>query len=109
MPGILLWHISVHMSYINQVPNKAPFQHTRHDIFSLTPPLNLRNSTSDHQVLFLYLKEYKFHEMIAKSHLDSLPPFPDDVPTAPIVSASLSKLLANDDAEAGKVLEACQT
>jgi isopenicillin N synthase-like dioxygenase len=47
--------------------------------------------------------------MIVKSSLDSLPRFPDDVPTAPIASASLSKLLANDDAEAGKVLEACQT
>jgi isopenicillin N synthase-like dioxygenase len=47
--------------------------------------------------------------MIVKSSLDSLPRFPDDVPTAPIASASLSKLLADDDAEAGKVLEACRT
>ena len=47
--------------------------------------------------------------MIVKSSLDNLPRFPDDVPTAPIASASFSKLLTNDDAEAGKVLEACQT
>ena len=47
--------------------------------------------------------------MIMKSSLDSLPPFPDSVPTAPIASASLSALLANDDYEGKKVLEACRT
>jgi isopenicillin N synthase-like dioxygenase len=47
--------------------------------------------------------------MIMKSSLDNLPPFPDDVPTAPIASASLSKLLANDDTEGRKILEVCRT
>lgn len=47
--------------------------------------------------------------MVVKSSLDSLPPFPDDIPTAPIASASLSKLLAEDDTEGRKILEACRT
>jgi isopenicillin N synthase-like dioxygenase len=47
--------------------------------------------------------------MITKSSLDNLPPFPDNVHTAPIASVSLSKLLANDNGEGQKVLEACRT
>ena len=44
-----------------------------------------------------------------KSSHGSIPPFPDDVPVAPIASASFAKLLANDDAEGQKVLDACRT
>ena len=52
--------------------------------------------------------------MIMQSSPDSLPPFPDNVPTAPIASASLSKLLAEDEdeddaAEGSKILQACRT
>lgn len=43
-----------------------------------------------------------------KTSLDELPPFPEDVPTAPIAAISLPKLLANDDAECQRVLQACQ-
>lgn len=38
-----------------------------------------------------------------------LPPFPSDVPTAPIARISLSKLLANDASESASALEACRT
>jgi len=44
-----------------------------------------------------------------KSSLDSLPPFPDDVHTAPIAGISSLKLLNGDLSEGAKVLEACQT
>jgi hypothetical protein len=48
--------------------------------------------------------------MIAKaSSLASLPPFPDDVPTAPIARVSLSKILDGDPDEAASTLEACRT
>ena len=38
-----------------------------------------------------------------------LPPFPEDLPTAPISNISFAKILAKDAAEAKKVLEACRT
>jgi len=44
-----------------------------------------------------------------KPSLDSFPPFPDDVPTAPIARISSLKLLNGDLSEGSKVLEACQT
>ena len=44
-----------------------------------------------------------------KSSLDSLPPFPDHLPTAPIARISSRKLLDGDDEEGKRVLEACQT
>jgi isopenicillin N synthase-like dioxygenase len=47
--------------------------------------------------------------MVVKSPLDSVPPFPDHLPTAPMASASLSRLLAKDATECRKVLEACRT
>jgi isopenicillin N synthase-like dioxygenase len=47
--------------------------------------------------------------MIQKSELSELPPFPDDVPTAPIARISLSKILANDPSESAACLEACRT
>ena len=47
--------------------------------------------------------------MIMKTSLDDLPPFPDNVPTAPIASILLTKLLADDEEEGKRVLEACQT
>ena len=43
------------------------------------------------------------------SYTDTLPPFPENIPTAPIASISLNKLLNSDDAEGKKVLEACKT
>jgi len=47
--------------------------------------------------------------MIQKSSLSDLPPFPEDVHTAPIAAISLSKLLSKDPAECAAVLEACRT
>lgn len=44
-----------------------------------------------------------------KSSLDSLPPFPDNLPTAPIAEISSRKLFDGDLEEGKKVLEACQT
>lgn len=41
--------------------------------------------------------------------LDNFPPFPENVSTAPIATAVLTKLLAGDQAEGEKVLTACRT
>ena len=46
--------------------------------------------------------------MIQKNGLSELPPFPSDVPTAPIARISLSKILDNDPSESAAVLEACR-
>ena len=46
---------------------------------------------------------------MAPSSLDSLPPFPSDLPLAPIARISLRKLLAGDAAEGARVLQATQT
>jgi isopenicillin N synthase-like dioxygenase len=46
---------------------------------------------------------------MVKSAIDSLPPFPDNVPIAPIARISSRKLLEGDSQEAKNVLEACQT
>lgn len=47
--------------------------------------------------------------MIQKSSLSDLPPFPEDVHTAPIATISLAKLLSKDGSECGSALEACRT
>lgn len=47
--------------------------------------------------------------MIVKTSLGALPPFPDDVPTAPIARITLSKILNGDADEAASALEACRT
>ena len=47
--------------------------------------------------------------MITKSYFEDLPPFPDDIPVAPIARISLTKLLASDPAESVAVLDACRT
>jgi len=44
-----------------------------------------------------------------KSSLANLPPFPEDLPTAPIAIISSQKLLDGDPDEGKRVLEACQT
>ena len=44
--------------------------------------------------------------MITKSHFEDLPPFPDDIPVAPIARISLTKLLPSDPAESAAVLDA---
>jgi isopenicillin N synthase-like dioxygenase len=41
--------------------------------------------------------------------MEQLPPFPHNVPNAPIARVSHEKLLASDDAEGSRVLEAGQT
>jgi isopenicillin N synthase-like dioxygenase len=46
---------------------------------------------------------------MVKSSIDSLPPFPDNVPLAPIARISSKKLLEEDAEESRNVLEACQT
>ncbi|KNG83145.1 oxidoreductase, 2OG-Fe(II) oxygenase family [Aspergillus nomiae NRRL 13137] len=38
---------------------------------------------------------------------ETLPPFPDSVPTAPLTRLSLSKLLAHDEAETDRFMQAC--
>jgi isopenicillin N synthase-like dioxygenase len=47
--------------------------------------------------------------MIARNSIGDLPPFPDDVPTAPIARITLSKILKGDPDEAASALEACRT
>ena len=47
--------------------------------------------------------------MIQKDTVADLPPFPSDVPTAPIARISLSKIIANDASEGAAALEACRT
>lgn len=47
--------------------------------------------------------------MIQKSSISELPPFPEDVDTAPIATISLAKLLSKDEAESASALEACRT
>lgn len=47
--------------------------------------------------------------MIQKSSLSDLPPFPEDVHTAPIATISLAKLLNKDASECASALEACRT
>ncbi len=48
--------------------------------------------------------------MIQKSTtLSDLPPFPSDVPTAPIARISLRDILASDPSACASVLKACQT
>lgn len=39
----------------------------------------------------------------------ALPPFPDDIPTAPLLRISLAKLLAHDVEEAARCYSACET
>jgi isopenicillin N synthase-like dioxygenase len=46
---------------------------------------------------------------MAQATIDSLPPFPNDLHTAPIAQISSRKLLDGDKDEAQRVLEACQT
>jgi isopenicillin N synthase-like dioxygenase len=46
---------------------------------------------------------------MVKSSIDSLPPFPEDLPLAPIARVSSQKLLDGDKAEGAQVLEACRT
>lgn len=38
----------------------------------------------------------------------TLPPFPDDVPTAPLLRLSLAKLQSNDSEEVGRLVRACE-
>lgn len=40
---------------------------------------------------------------------ENLPPFPENVPLAPLFRVSLDKLLANDEEENGRLFEACKT
>lgn len=47
--------------------------------------------------------------MISRTDSNDLPRFPSDVPTAPIATISLGKLLDSDDNEAEVALEACRT
>ena len=47
--------------------------------------------------------------MITKSYFEDLPPFPDDIPVAPIARISLTKLLASDPTESAAVLHATRT
>ena len=47
--------------------------------------------------------------MITKSYIEGLPPFPDDIPVAPIARISLIKLVASDPAESAAVLDATRT
>ena len=47
--------------------------------------------------------------MIQKSSISELPPFPEDVHTAPIATISLAKLLDQDNTESASALEACRT
>lgn len=47
--------------------------------------------------------------MIQKTSFSDLPPFPSDVPTAPIARISLSKILAGDATASSSALEACRT
>ena len=46
--------------------------------------------------------------MISRT-IEENPPFPDDVPVAPIGRISLQKILEHDNAEAAVALEACRT
>jgi len=46
---------------------------------------------------------------MVKSSIDNLPPFPKNVPLAPIAIISSRKLLEGDSEEGKNVLEACQT
>ncbi|KAF2418007.1 Clavaminate synthase-like protein [Tothia fuscella] len=46
---------------------------------------------------------------MVKSTIDSLPPFPENLPLAPIARISSFKLFSNDASTAAAVLEACQT
>jgi isopenicillin N synthase-like dioxygenase len=47
--------------------------------------------------------------MIVKSSSKDLPPFPENVPIAPIASISLEKILSGDNDEGAAALEACRT
>ena len=42
------------------------------------------------------------------NNFPDLPPFPDDVPTAPLLRLSLEKLLARDETEFQHLLQACE-
>lgn len=44
---------------------------------------------------------------IPGSQFAGLPPFPDDVPTVPLLRISLQKLIDNDTAELSRLWEAC--
>jgi isopenicillin N synthase-like dioxygenase len=42
-----------------------------------------------------------------QNNFPGLPPFPDDVPTAPLLRLSLGKLLAGDSTECERLFQAC--
>ncbi|KAJ9234295.1 hypothetical protein DTO169E5_6639 [Paecilomyces variotii] len=46
--------------------------------------------------------------MASAENFDGLPPFPDDVPTAPLLRLSLEKLLQRDSGEIKRFSEACE-
>lgn len=46
--------------------------------------------------------------MASEKLFENIPPFPDDIPTAPIASISLSALRSGDESTARNLLEACQ-
>jgi hypothetical protein len=46
--------------------------------------------------------------MASEKLFENIPPFPDDIPIAPISSISLSDLRRGDKATARRLLEACQ-
>ncbi|KAE8413201.1 hypothetical protein BDV36DRAFT_304288 [Aspergillus pseudocaelatus] len=45
--------------------------------------------------------------MTAQENFPGLPPFPDNIPTAPLTRLSLSKLLAHDESETDRLMRAC--
>lgn len=46
--------------------------------------------------------------MTLVSNFEDLPPFPDDVPTAPLIRLSLDKLLRHDEEEVHRFCNACE-
>lgn len=54
------------------------------------------------------LTTYLKMESPDQTNFPGLPPFPDSVPTAPLLRLSLEKLLANDEAETNRLLQACE-
>lgn len=45
---------------------------------------------------------------VAEQNADYAPPFPDDVPTAPLLRLSLTKLLQRDEGEVNRFVRACE-
>ena len=103
-------HLANYTDHVSRNIQINPLNHSKF-VFEgvLSPSLFATRARTIKRHTVEYSKTLSISAMTRSTLYDRLPPFPEDISTAPIAHASFTKLLAGDEAEQHKVLTACRT